>query len=152
METIATDLSKTWTSSSLSWNMVSGSCSNVSLTYLRSIFHYLRQLTSHYPKYLLLWSAIMNRGPSSISQYFVFEALHSAHPQGSVKIGEICSGQVVIVSACVPRSLTQLSPPQKLRIARQGPCCQCQADSMLPSAVKCCQVLSELEQGGESPI
>ena len=152
METIATDLSKTWTSSSLSWNMVFGSCSNVSLTYLRSIFHYLRQLTSHYPKYLLLWSAIMNRGPSSISQYFVFEALLSAHPLSSVKIGEICSGQVVVVSACVPRSLTQLSPPQKLHIARRGPCCQCQADSMLPSAVKCCQVLSELEQGGESPI
>ena len=67
METIATDLSKTWTSSSLSWNMVFGSCSNVSLTYLRSISHYLRQLTSHYPKYLLLWSAIMKKGPSSIS-------------------------------------------------------------------------------------
>ena len=80
METIATDLSKTWTSSSLSWNMVFGSCSNVSLTYLRSISHYLRQLTSHYSKYLLLCSAIMNQGPSSIFQYFVSEALLSAHP------------------------------------------------------------------------
>ena len=89
METIATDLSKTWTSSSLSWNMVFGSCSNVSLTYLRSISHYLRQLTSHNPKYLLLWSAIMNQGPSSISQYFVFAALLSAHPLSSVEIGEI---------------------------------------------------------------
>ena len=104
-----------------------------------NISHYLSQLTSHYPKYLLLWSAIMNQGPSSIFQYFVFEALLSAHPLSSVKIGEICSGQMVIVSACVPRSLTQLSPPQKLRIAREGPCCQCQADSMLPSAVKCSQ-------------
>ena len=73
-----------------------------------------------------------------LSIFCVWSSPLSASPQFS-EIGEICSGQVVVVSACVPRSLTQLSPPQKLRIARQGPCCQCQADSMLPSAVKCCQ-------------
>ena len=35
-----TNLLKTWTSSSLSWNMVSGLCSNVSLTYLHHVTHY----------------------------------------------------------------------------------------------------------------
>ena len=43
--TMVTDLLKTWTSSSLSWNMVSGLCSNVSLTYLHQVPHYCCHLT-----------------------------------------------------------------------------------------------------------
>ena len=42
----STNLLKTCTSSSLSWNMVSGLCSKVSLTYLNQVPHYLRYLTS----------------------------------------------------------------------------------------------------------
>ena len=57
----STNLLKTCTSSSLSWNMVSGLCSKVSLTYLNQVPHYLGYLNTpgnsipkvtHYLRYL----------------------------------------------------------------------------------------------------
>ena len=57
----STNLLKTCTSSSLSWNMVSGLCSKVSLTYLNQVPHYLGYLNTpgnsipkvtHYLRYI----------------------------------------------------------------------------------------------------
>ena len=78
---------------------------------------------------------------------FVFAALLSAHPLSSVEIGEIWP------SGGSGRLCSQITDPA----FSSSEVAHCQTRALLSvsswqHAPKCCQVLSELEQGGESPI
>ena len=63
----STNLLKTCTSSSLSWNMVSGLCSKVSLTYLNQVPQYLGYLTTSGTSILQVYHYQRYRNPSDTS-------------------------------------------------------------------------------------